>query len=310
MKKILSILVLIIIYMPPTYADKLLKNGFLNNNMSYSKDQNINDPSNKIILIYNHGQDTHDEKSNNCVWKNGIRNFSSLVGEKVKGKEIMVYLHCTNKLKGDDFKRLWNKKKFKPPYKGKPKLEKRLDVNLELIDLFVSKGVPNKQIIMTGHSCGGWMTMMLMTRYPDKVGGGISLMQACYGKLSKNYKVKKIGVEKALEKFRKKDGQGPADMRKKQIDEIKMSKNLPVLVFTHPKDPFDGLLSDWVEEIPGIKRIVISEDKKIDGKKCSRIGINNGEEWKEPLKNYHIIDMADCFQYYNPQILEYISSRI
>ena len=34
-------------------------------------------------------------------------------------------------------------------------------------------------------------------------------------------------------------------MRQKQIDEIKQSKNLPVLVFTHPKDPYDGLLSDW-----------------------------------------------------------------
>ena len=151
--------------------------------------------------------------------------------------------------------------------------------------------------------------MMLMSRYPDKVGGGISLMQACYGKLSKNYKVKKVGVEKALEKFRKKDGDGPADMRQKQLDEIKKSKNLPVLVFTHPKDPFDGLLSDWVEEIPGIKRIIISENKKINGKSCSRIGINNGKEWKEPLNNYHIIDMADCFQQFNSDILNYIASR-
>ena len=46
----------------------------------------------------------------------------------------------------------------------------------------------------------------------------------------------------------KKEGSGPADMRQAQIDEIKKSKNLPVLVFTHPKDPYDGLLSDWVEE--------------------------------------------------------------
>ncbi len=310
MKKLLSIITLFLLFNTPIYADKLLKNGFLNSNMNYAKEQNINDPINKIILIYNHGQSTHDRKSSDCVWKNGIRNFSSLVGEKVKGKEVMVYLLCTGKLEGDDAKTLWNKKKFKPPYKGKPKLEKRLDVNLELIDSFVSKGVPNKQIILTGHSCGGWMTMMLMARHPDKVGGGISLMQACYGKLSKNYKVKKVGVEKALEKFRKKDGEGPANMRQNQIDEIKMSKNLPVLVFTHPKDPFDGLLSDWVEEIPGIKRIIISEDKTINGKSCSRIGINNGKEWKEPVKDYHDMDMTDCFQYYNPTILDFIASRI
>ena len=310
MKKFLIFLIFIsITFVNFAYADKLLKNGFLNNKMNYEKDQNINDPTNKIILIYNHGQGNHDGKSSDCVWKNGIRNFSSLVGEKIKGKEIMLYLLCTGKLTGDD-KTLWKKKKFKPPYKGKPKLEKRLDANLELIDSFVSKGVPNNQIILTGHSCGGWMTMMLISRYPEKVGGGISLMQACYGKISKDFKVKKIGIEKALEKFRKKDGSGPADMRQKQINEIKQSENLPVLVFTHPKDPYGGLLSDWVEEISGVKRVIISEDKKIDGKKCYRIGINNGEKWKEPVKDYHNMDMTDCFQYYNPTILEYIASRI
>ena len=309
MKKIFLIL-LAITLITPVYADKLLKNGFLNKKMNYAKDQNINDPKNKIILIYNHGQDEHDSPSKNCVWKNGIRNFSSLVGEKVKGKEIMVYLLCTGPLAGDDHKRLWKKKKFKPPYKGKPKLEKRLDANLELIDSFVSKGVPSNQIILTGHSCGGWMTMMLIARYPDKVAGGISLMQACYGEISKKDKVAKLGVEKALEKFRKRKGSGPADMRQKQINEIKQSKNLPVLVFTHPKDPYEGLLSDWVEEIPGVQRIIISQDKKIDGKKCYRIGINNGERWKEPVKNYHDMDMTDCFQYYNPTIKDYIASRI
>ena len=277
MKKIILILISCLI-ITPIYADKLLKDGFLNSKMSYVKDQNIIDPKNKIILIYNHGQDEHDDPSKNCVWKNGIRNFSSLVGEKLKGKEIMLYLFCTGPLAGDDYKRLWNKKKFKPPYKGKPKLEKRVDANLELIESFISKGIPSDQIILTGHSCGGWMTMMLMARYPDKVGGGISLTQACYGKISKNFKVKKVGIDKALEKFRKKEGSGPADMRQAQIDEIKKSKDLPVLVFTHPKDPYAGLLSDWVEEIPGVQRIIISEDKTINEKKCYRIGINNGEK--------------------------------
>ena len=310
MKKIFIILITALLVSPNVYADKLLKDGFLNKTMNYAKDQHINNPKNKIILIYNHGQDEHDDPSNNCVWKNGIRNFSSLVGEKINEKEIIVYLLCTGPLAGDDHKRLWNKKKFKPPYKGITKLDKRVKVNLELIDQFLEIGVPKKQIILTGHSCGGWMTMMLMAKYPDKVGGGISLMQACYGEISKKDKVAKLGIEKALEKFRKRKGSGPADLRQKQIDEIKQSKILPVLVFTHPKDPYDGLLSDWVEEISGVQRIIISEDKKINGKKCYRIGINNGERWKEPVKSYHDMDMTDCFQYYNPTILKYIESRI
>ena len=64
MKKIFLIL-LAITLITPVYADKLLKNGFLNKKMNYAKDQNINDPKNKIILIYNHGQDEHDEASKN-----------------------------------------------------------------------------------------------------------------------------------------------------------------------------------------------------------------------------------------------------
>ena len=59
MKKLFLIL-LAITLITPVYADKLLKNGFLNKKMNYAKDQNINDPKNKIILIYNHGQDEHD----------------------------------------------------------------------------------------------------------------------------------------------------------------------------------------------------------------------------------------------------------
>ena len=126
--------------------------------------------------------------------------------------------------------------------------------------------------------------MMLLARYPDKVGGGISLMQACYGTISKDFKVKKVGIDKALEKFRKKEGSGPADMRKAQIDEIKKSKNLPVLVFTHPKDPFDGLLSDWVEEIPGVQRIIISEDKQLMEKNVTELELIMGKNGRNLSK--------------------------
>jgi hypothetical protein len=310
MKKIFIVLILTLFNSIPALSDKLLKDGFLNNKMDYAKEQNIVDAKNKIIIIFNHGQDKHDKSSKNCVWKNGIRNFSSLVGEKINKKEIMVYLFCTNKLAGDDHKRLWNKKKFKPPYKGVTKLDKRVDANLKLIDSFLEKGVPKNQIIITGHSCGGWLTMMFIAKYPDKIGSGISLMPACYGDISKDFKVKKVGIEKALIKFRKIVGDGPADLRQSQINQIQNSKNLPILVFTHPKDPYEGLLSDWVDRIPGVKRVIISQDKKINGKKCFRIGINNGKEWKEKIKKYHNMDGVDCFQYYNQTILDFIALRI
>ena len=121
--------------------------------------------------------------------------------------------------------------------------------------------------------------MMLLSRYQNIVAGGISFVPECYGRLTKTYKVKKVGVKDALKKFEEKDGPGPANMRQMQIDEIKESSNLPVLVFTHPKDPFGGLVSDWVEEVSGVERIVISQDNKVNGKNCS--------VWGKPIKNYH-----------------------
>ena len=301
MKKI-TLLIILTLIATSANADKLLKDGFLDGNMNYSKNQDINDPKNKIVIIYNHGQKTHDGPSNDCVWKNGIRNFSSLVGEKVKEKEIMVYLLCTGKLKGDDYKRLWNKKKFQAPYKGKPKLEKRLDANLELIEDFTAQGFKKDQIFLTGRSCGGWMTMMLLSRYQNIFAGGISFVPECYGRLTKAYKVNKVGVEEALKKFKEKEGPGPANMRQMQINEIKKSPNLPVLVFTHPKDPFGGLVSDWVEEVSGVERIVISQNNKVNGKSC--------KVWVKPIKNYHDMDRATCFKEYNPKILDFIASKI
>jgi dienelactone hydrolase len=301
MRKII-LLISIILFSTNALADKMTKSGFLSDKVSYSKEQKIDNPQNKILLIYNHGQSSHDGPSNDCAWKGGMKNISSLVGAKIKDKEIVVYLFCTGKLKGDDYKRLWNKKKFKEPYKGKPKLEKRLDSNLKLIEDFAAQGFKKNQIFLTGRSCGGWMTMMLLSRYQDIVAGGISFVPECYGKLTKMYKVKKIGVDEALKNFKEKDGSGPANMRQKQIDEIKKSKNLPVLVFTHPKDPFGGLISDWVEEIPGVERIVISQDNKVNGKSC--------KVWGESIKNYHDMDRATCFKEFNPKILDFIASKI
>ena len=270
MKKLIAISI-IIFFNTSVLADKMTKSGFLTDKVSYLKEQKIDNPQNKILIIYNHGQTTHDGPSSDCAWKGGMNNMSSLVGKKIKDKEIVVYLFCTGKLKGDDYKILWNKKKFKEPYKGKPKLEKRLDANLKLIEDFAAQGFNKKQIFLTGRSCGGWMTMMLLSRYQDIVAGGISFVPECYGRLTKMYKVKKVGVQQALKKIKEKDG-------------------------------FGGLLSDWVEEASGVERIVISQDNKVNGKSCS--------VWGKPIKNYHDMDRANCFKEFNSKILDFIASRV
>ena len=308
MRKILLIFTFILfstlVYAGPN--DKINESGFINKEVRLIKNFEIKDPKNKIILIYNHGQDENDIVKN-CTWVSMLRNHASLIDQEVNGKKIMVYNLCSTHLRGDMSKKKdwWYLKPQPKIYEGKHMLDKRVELNLELIEKFVDAGVPRKQVFVTGHSCGGLTTLLFMSRYPDKVGGGISYMQACFGKLSSKYKVKKNGVEKAMAKFRKKY-QGPHDLRQKMNDEIKNNLKVPILAFTHPKDKYEGLLSDWLEQIPGMKRIVISENYKINGKRCKR----KGDDWEEPVKKGHDMDVGLCFQYYNPTILDYIASRL
>ncbi len=309
MKKLLLILIFLTVSNTVYANGKILKSGFITKLALVKEGMNIDDPKNKIIIIYNHGQNSNDKAhKNECIWVNQIRNQASLVGKEINGKKIMVYNFCTNDFAGDMSlkKHWWNSK---TPYVGKHKLDKRIERNLELVEKFVSIGVPRKQIIISGHSCGGLLTLMLLSAYPEKVGGGISYMQACFGKLSKTYKVKKVGSEKALEKFAKKYP-GPAELRARQINNIKQSDNVSVLAFTHPKDKWEGLLSDWLEEVPGVKRIVISQDYKIKGKSC----VVKGDDWQENIsarKNPgHEMNQGLCFQYYNTEIFNFIASRL
>ena len=308
MKKLLLILLFLIISNSVYANGKILKSGFISKSASVKEGTDVEDPINKIIIIYNHGQSRNDKAiKSQCVWVNGIRNQASLVDQEINGKKIMVYNFCSNDFAGDmSLKNGWN---FKAPYEGKHKLDKRVEKNLELVEKFVKIGVPRKQIIISGHSCGGLLTLMLLAAHPEKVGGGISYMQACFGKLSSKYKVKKVGPEEALARYAKKRP-GGAELRQRQIDKIKKLNNVPVLAFTHPKDKYEGLLSDWLDEVPGIKRIIISEDYKINGKNC----VIKGDNWEENVSKRknpgHEMNMGLCFQYYNPVILEYISSRI
>ena len=225
MKKIFIVVIFSLISCGNVFANgKILKSGFITKSASVNEGMNISDPKNKIIIIYNHGQNKNDKGiKNECIWVNQIRNKASLVDVEINNKKIMVYNFCTNDLAGDmSPKKYW---KFKEPYEGIHKLDKRIKKNLELVDKFVEIGVPRKQIIISGHSCGGLLTLMLLAAHPEKVGGGISYMQACYGKLSKQYKVKKVGSEEALAKFAKKYP-GGAELRQRQIDNIKKSNDV------------------------------------------------------------------------------------
>ena len=284
---------LMFVFQQNTYSGSIKNfSAFYDKDFNFSKELKVDDPTNKIIIVFNPGQRYADVKSRKCDKHSTPVNLISMAGDKIDGKEIIVYNFCTGKLAGDSSKNFWSNK-WHPPYKGKTKLEKRVDANLKLIKQFVELGVPHKQIIITGHSCGGLVTLLLASQYLEKFGGGIAMNHACYGRLSE----KKKNYDKVYQ-----DLPSVAWQRDKEISIISQSKSMPILIFTHPLDKWDGSYSDWVEKIPGIKRIIISENYTIKGRNCKKGG--------HVAYKYHRIATAACFQEYNSTIKEYIASRI
>ena len=55
-----------------------------------------------------------------------------------------------------------------------------------------------------------------------------------------------------------------------------------------------------------IDRVIISENFKINGKSCKKKHTSETQS----VKKGHDMDQGLCFQFYNPKILNYISSRI
>ena len=96
MKKLLLVVGLVVLVSGSVFAKAINKSGFVDKKIKVNTKLEVSDPSNKIIIIYNHGSDETDRKTKKCFWsKEIVKNMASLVGDKINGKEIMVYLFCT-----------------------------------------------------------------------------------------------------------------------------------------------------------------------------------------------------------------------
>ena len=109
MKKILLIIV-ILIFTTNVYANSketIKKDGFViptnkwRDKIKIDENFEVSNPKDKIIVIYNHGSDGNDVKLKDCFWRSELRNMAQLAGDKINGKEIMVYIHCQGQLEGD-----------------------------------------------------------------------------------------------------------------------------------------------------------------------------------------------------------------
>ena len=64
MKKLLLVLIFLIVSNTVYANGKILKSVFIDKSSSVEEGMDVKDPKNKIIIIYNHGQNKNDKKDN------------------------------------------------------------------------------------------------------------------------------------------------------------------------------------------------------------------------------------------------------
>jgi len=344
MKKILGILVLGLLWANTSFANDHKPNNFDafvwsdGKKLKIQKGRDIENPENKIIIIFNHGG-WGWEKSWGPGWASSLAKLMApnLSGKNIKGKETVLWMNGSLiDKKNDPFKGKeigyacgWKHRGgYHPPWydcviNNFPTYlrEKRTK---EAIDYFASKGTPRNQIFLSGHSCGAWNALRLKGKYPDAFNSAIAYMPNCWD--------------------RKPNG----PIRKMLIDEMKTFKELSSISFSSPVDGHVDWHSDykylkWIGDIPGATMIELpnhnakkGREISVNGKLCTDLPRMHGgweEVWpegKEKLtssKQFKAVDKKEkkemkkkakghamlhhsCFEDYYPQILDFISAKI
>ena len=161
------------------------------------------DKKNTIIIIYNHGSYTPEQRREECVKGAGRipEVISSLHNKKINNMKIRIYRMCSG-VRGlgdhhfDRVHKLFvnegNPNGFIEliDYDGirlydKVQQHLRRKVVIDTIDNLTEKGYNN--IILSGLSAGGFLSFYLTAHFPDKIDGSIIFNPAAFqGKLSEN----------------------------------------------------------------------------------------------------------------------------
>ena len=297
MKKILIILS-VFIFTTNAYSnskfDKDLKkiskdSAFVDNKGKvYSKEQ-INDKKNTILIIYNHGSDI-DQKTDKC--KDPANNVAKVIrdlhNKKIKNFNIKIYRFCTG-AKGWSKKeqtKMWKtheksgklaieiKDKDGTPLINKQKQNQRRRVIKEKVDSFIGEGFKN--IILAGHSSGGWQSIKIKAEFPKLVKGVIGLNPGAGGTVQN-----------------RKDWPWWEDVR--YYGFVEDLSQLNAIIITHDKDHFNTPKDySLFSNLSSIKFLNLTE---------------SGCKKAEPSNSYHGITLTKCYAEYekkNKDIIKYL----
>ena len=297
MKKIIIFLFFLVIsnnaYSESKFDKELKKiskhNGFVDTKGKvYSKDQ-ITDKKNTILIIYNHGSD-YDQVTDKCTnpSNNVPRVIRYLHNKKIKNFNIKIYRLCTG-AKGWSKKeqtKMWKaheksgklaielKDKDGTPLINKQKQNQRRRVIKKKVDSFIEEGFEN--IILAGHSSGGWQSIKIKAEFPELVKGVIGLNPGAGGTVQN-----------------RKDWPWWEDVR--YYGFVEDLSQLNAIIMTHDKDHFNSPKDySLFSNLNSVKFVNLTE---------------SGCKKAEPSKSYHGITLTKCYAEYekkNKDIIKYL----
>ena len=273
---------------------KLSKYNFFVNNEGnrYELDQNI-DKDKTIILIYSHGSGGSEKKLQKCnkSWWKIPPTVYQLDGVKIKDFTIKTYQLCKgargfSQKDGDLFWDTYDKnnqdvnsvldlkdengilliQKWEGPIQEKV-------IKLK-IDEFKQRGFNN--IVLSGHSAGGWDSLVLKSNFPSEIDGVIAFHPARSGKFAGT----------------KKPHKGWINWRNYKISMIKVDKLENVLVFSHEKDKYENpKTSKFLSDSENVRFVDVSDTN------CKK---------KLKTGGWHGITLTKCFADKDPKRKEII----
>jgi hypothetical protein len=226
-------------------------------------------PKNTVLVIYNHGSIAESEEDP-CLPDDEkytpLGLISQLDGMQIGEMAVTVFSFCTPSKVGEYNGGI---------QRGEPKIEKRAREIGVLVDTLVSAGMPARQIVLMGHSAGGWASLKVASKRSGGYGAVIAFNPAFAGVLNGR-------------------DQGWWNLRKKEGDKLKAAESLDALVYVVEEDEFERPQDlAFLQNVPDVTYRYASAHRDFD---CS-------------LNNYHLLVFDDCFASEYAHIEGYIKSH-
>ena len=288
MKKIL-IIILFILLNTNSFADKKFEkdlkkiskgNAFIDNSGKIYSVDKINKKENTILIIYTHGGDG-EQTLDKCLkkWNLVPPVIRNLHDKKINDYQVKIYRLCTgvrgwSKTEQDKMWKSTSKKRLTlKNSKGELLFHKNKDfyrtrIIKEKIDQFKSEGFEN--IVLAGHSMGGWASLKFQTIHPNLIGGSIGLHPGSGGT-----------------KRNRRDWPWWEEARNYGFGDL---SNLNAFIITHDKDSFNS-----PNDYSMFKNLTKVKFVNITSSKCKK---------KATLGGYHGLALTECFADEDPKSKE------